>query len=106
MSETFQKIKIADARVAAVTNHVRYGVIEGGQHVTCVPHRAISESSTCQAYNVAVPSLEIIISREVLWESTVTLRIEGTNKPANEFLVNYGVTDALAPFLCINWLRP
>ena len=72
--------------------------MKGGQHVTSVPHRAISESSTCQVYNIAVPSLETIVSREVLWESTVTLRIEGTNKPANEFLVNYGVTDALAPF--------
>ena len=47
---------------------------------------------------MTVPSLETIISREVLWRSTVTLRITGTNKPATEFLVNYGVTDALAAF--------
>ena len=98
MSETCTKIVITDDRIAAVTDQVKYGVIKGGQNVTSVPHRAISESSTCQVYNIAVPSLKTSISREVLWESTVTLRIEGTNKPANEFLVNYGVTDALAPF--------
>ena len=34
----------------------------------------------------------------MLWRSTVTLRITGTNKPQAEFLVNYGVTDALAAF--------
>ena len=49
-------------------------------------------------YNVTVPSLETIISREVLWLSTVTLKIIVTSKAANEFAVNYGVTDALAPF--------
>ena len=43
MSETFQNIKIFDDRIAAVTEQVKYGVIEGGQHVTSVPHRAISE---------------------------------------------------------------
>ena len=45
-----------------------------------------------------MPSLETIISREVLWTSKVTLKITGTNKPNDKFLVNYGVTDALAPF--------
>ena len=45
-----------------------------------------------------MPSLETIISREVLWKSTVVLRIEGANKPADQFLVNYGVTDALSAF--------
>ena len=45
-----------------------------------------------------MPSLETIISREVLWKSTVTLKNSHPNKPNNEFAVNYGVTDALAPF--------
>ena len=53
---------------------------------------------TAHVFNVTVPSLETIISREILWKSTVTLHITGLNKPANEFLLNYGVTDALAPF--------
>ena len=49
-------------------------------------------------YNVTVPSLETIISREVLWQSTVTLKIATANKHATDFAVNYGVTDALARF--------
>ena len=98
MSETFQKIKITDDRIAAVADQVKHGVIEGRQHVTSVPHRAISESSTWQVYHIAVPSLGSILSREVLWERTVTLRIEGTNQPEHEFPVNHGITDALAPF--------
>ena len=34
----------------------------------------------------------------MLWKSTVTLNITGAGKGANEFLINYGITDALAPF--------
>ena len=48
-------------------------------------------------YSVAVPSLEKIISREVLWKSTVALRIS-TTALTGRFAVKYGVTNALAPF--------
>ena len=47
--------------------------------------KAVSSSPTAQVFNVTVPSLETIISREVLWRSTVTLRITGAGKPAGEF---------------------
>ena len=47
---------------------------------------------------MTVPSLDTISSREVLWRSTVTLKLTVTNKAASELAVNYGVTDALAPF--------
>ncbi|MFM7988624.1 MAG: phage major capsid domain-containing protein, partial [Candidatus Fonsibacter sp.] len=49
-------------------------------------------------YNVAVPTLETIISREVLWKSTVMLKITTENRPAGVYAMNYCVTDALAPF--------
>ena len=77
---------------------MKFQVLKGGQNITSQPYRAISQTTSAHFYNVAVPSLETVISREVLWKFTLTLKITGTNKPANEFLVNYGVTDALAPF--------
>ena len=98
MSETFAKTLVTSDTIAQISDQVKYAVFKGPQNYTAQPHRAISESATCQVYNIAVPSLETIISREVLWESTATLEITGTNKPANEFLICYGVTDALAPF--------
>ncbi|MFM7983251.1 MAG: phage major capsid domain-containing protein, partial [Candidatus Fonsibacter sp.] len=49
-------------------------------------------------YNVAAPTLETIISREVLWKSTVTLKITTEHRPEGTYAMNYGVTDALAPF--------
>jgi hypothetical protein len=98
MSETFQKVLITDDRIAGCTNAVKYAVMKG---VRTAPQRAIAlyrNRLLNRLFNVAVPSLETIISREVLWSSTITLRIEGNNKPANQYLINYGVTDALAPF--------
>ena len=66
----------------------------------------ISATNSSHVFNIAVPSLETIISREVLWESTLTLQIQAnidtgtgnSNKPPDMFLVNYGVTDALSAF--------
>lgn len=37
------------------------------------------------------------MDRRVLWKSTVILKIDGT-APAGQWLVNYGLTDSLAPF--------
>ena len=98
---TFVKIHVKDDRIACITPSVKYAVERGGQNVTSQPFKAISQTTSSHVYNVTVPSLETIISREVLWQSTVTLKITtkpGTTKPAGQYLVNYGVTDALAPF--------
>ena len=97
-SSTFEKILLKDDRIACLTPQVKYAVEKGGQNVTSQPFKAISQTNSSHVYNVTVPSLETIISREVLWQSTITLKITGTNKPTGQYLVNYGVTDALSPF--------
>ena len=98
MSETFEKILVKDDRLGCITPKVKYQVFKGGQNITCQTYNAISQSTTNHVYNVAVPSLETIISREVLWKSTVTLKISIPQALNGRFAVNYGVTDALAPF--------
>ena len=98
MSETFENILVTDDRLGCINPKVKFQVFKGGQNVTCQPYNAISETTTNHVYNVTVPSLETIISREVLWQSTVTIRIATENKSNNDFAINYGVTDALAPF--------
>jgi hypothetical protein len=98
MSETFEKVLIKDDRIGCITPAVKFGVFKGGQNVTAMPFKAISQTTSAHVFNVPVPSLETIISREVLWSAKVTLKISSTTKPADRFLVNYGVTDALAPF--------
>ena len=97
-SETFEKVLVKDDKIGCITPKVKFQVLKGGQNITAQPFKAISETISSHVYNVTVPSLETIISREVLWQSEVTIKITGFNKPNGQFLVNYGVTDALAPF--------
>ena len=98
MSDTFEKILVKDDRLGCITPKVKFQVFKGGQNITCQPYKAISQTTANHVYNVTVPSLETIISREVLWKSIVTLKISNPDKVNNEFAINYGVTDALAPF--------
>ncbi|MFM7984883.1 MAG: phage major capsid domain-containing protein, partial [Candidatus Fonsibacter sp.] len=58
----------------------------------------MSQSTPNHVYNVAVPSLDTIVSREALWKSTVTLNISTDSMYTSTFAINYGVADALAPF--------
>ena len=99
MSETFEKILVKDDRLGCITPKVKYHVFKGGQNITCSAFKAVSETPSNHVYNVQVPSLETIISREALCKNiTITLKIKHWNKNVSEFAINYGVTDALAPF--------
>ncbi|MFM7980059.1 MAG: phage major capsid domain-containing protein [Candidatus Fonsibacter sp.] len=51
-----------------MTPKVKYQVLKGDQNIACQTYKAISQSTSNHVYNVAVPSLETIISREVLWK--------------------------------------
>ena len=98
MSDTFEKILVKDDRIGAITDKIKYAVLKGGMNVTSQTFPAISNNTSSLVFNCPVPSLETIVSREVLWESEFTFRINTANKPADQYAINYGVTDALAPF--------
>ena len=111
MSTDFEKILVLDDRLNC-TDKIKYQVTKGGQNVVSQNYSAISQSSSGAVFNCVIPSLETIVSREVLWTSTVTLEIylntardriidptTVTHGIHDEmFLVNYGVDSALAPF--------
>ena len=87
MSDTFEKILVKDDRLGCITPKVKFQVFKGGQNITCQPYKAISQTTANHVYNVTVPSLETIISREVLWKSIVTLKISNPDKVNNEFAI-------------------
>ena len=59
---------------------------------------SVGGAPASRVYNATVPSLETIISREALWRSTVTLKIDVANEIDQELAVSYGITGALSPF--------
>ena len=89
---------VKDDRIGLCTDKIKYAVLKGGMNITSQSFPTISKNNSSLVFNCPVPSLETIVSREVLWESEFTFRINVENKPVDQFAVNYGVTDALASF--------
>ncbi len=84
MSETFEKVLIKDGRLGRTSSKVvKLQILTGGQNITCQPFKATSQTPASHVDNVAVPSLETIIGKEVLWRSTVTLKISHRHKVPN-----------------------
>lgn len=96
MSADFQKVLVIDDRLA-VKDSIKYAVMKGAQNMTVSEFNAISQSPSSIVFNVQVPSEQTLIDRRVMWESTITIRVQGV--PAlGEHLINWGSKDALAPF--------
>ena len=68
--------------------------------MTSAQFNAISQSASSVTFNIQVPSEQTLIDRRVMWRSTVLLKLTATGNVANagQLPINYGVTDALAPF--------
>jgi hypothetical protein len=73
--------------------------------MTSSQFNAISQSTSSHTYNIQVPSEQTLIDRRILWQSTVILKINVStaggapgNRPAGSLPIQYGLTDALAPF--------
>ena len=96
MSQDFKKILVKDNRLNC-SDSIGYAVHKGGQQMTPAQFKAITATTSSHTFNVQVPSEQTLIDRRVLWQSQVILAITGT-APISQFLVNYGLTDALAPF--------
>jgi hypothetical protein len=96
MSADIKKVLVLDDRLNC-TDQITYAVMQGAQSMNPAPFQAVSQTVSSHTYNIQVPSETTIIDRRVLWNSTVVLKIDGT-PPAGQYNVNYGITDALAPF--------
>ena len=59
---------------------VKVGVSQIKLNTTSQSFNAMSSSAYAHVFNIAVPSLETAISREVLWTCDSTLRIEAPSK--------------------------
>jgi len=89
---------IKDSRLM-VKDTINYGVVKGGETITHQRNNVVAASTTSLVFNVQVPSLQTVIDRRVMLGADITLKISGNaGSVAGTKLVNYGTTDALAPF--------
>jgi hypothetical protein len=96
MSADIKKVLVLDDRLNC-SDQITYAVNQGAQSMNPAPFQAVSQTVSSHTYNIQTPSEQTVIDRRVMWNSTVVLSVVGT--PAiGQFNVNYGITDALAPF--------
>jgi len=96
MSRDFTTSLVKDERLMT-TDIISYAVQKGAQQISSASFEATSQSPSSIVFNIVVPSLETIVDRNVMFTSTVTLRISATTQ-ANQQVVNYGERDSLASY--------
>lgn len=79
------------------TDKLGYAVEISGANVNQQIYEANSQSATSVSFSIQCPSLETVMDRRVLVRTSVVLQVTGT-APAGQFLIDYGLRDALAPF--------
>jgi hypothetical protein len=91
---------IKDSIIGDITDRLDFAVTSGGANNTYQPFQAVSSSASSLVYNLQIPSESIVISREVLQQSTVsfTLTIPVNTVPNGATCFNYGKTDAFNAF--------
>ena len=76
MSDAVVKKKVMDD-VIATESKVEYNVLIGAQSVTSQEFKAISATPCAMVFNVVVPSLETILDRRMMLQTTLTFKIKG-----------------------------
>lgn len=97
-SNDFTKILVKDDTIGCLSSSISYAVFKGGQNVTQVSFNSVSASTSQVVWNIQVPSLETIISRDVKIKSNIRLKISdlGVTRGDGNFLVYPSMTDALS----------
>jgi hypothetical protein len=97
--DSFKAVLIKDARIADITSQEVYGVISGGSQSTQQQIAATSASSSSIVFQVQVPSENIVIDRNVLFQTNLSIDIAINNPvPAGQLALDYGQTDAFQVF--------
>ena len=97
----FKTCLIKDSKIGDITDKLEFAVVSGAANNTYQQFSAVTSSASSIVYNVQIPSESIVISREVLQQSTVTWQLHipvGQTTADGELVFNYGFTDAVQSF--------
>jgi hypothetical protein len=96
MSSQIKPVLVKDD-LLLVDSSINFAVQKGGANVSFqrFPSNAVSSSS--HSYTIQTPSTSVIMDREVMWHTIMTVNLSGV-PDVGQFLVNYGDSCAFAPF--------
>jgi hypothetical protein len=76
---------------------IDFAVQKGGQNVSFQRFTSNAVSSTSHSYTIQSPSTSVILDRELMWHTEMSITIKGVPN-TGDYLVDYGKLDAFAPF--------
>lgn len=97
MSSDFRTVLIRDSRLG-ITDELAYAVQSGGSNVTYQAYQAITATPSNIVFNAQIPSQSIVISREILIQTTIACNLRIDNVPNGDQAFSYGVTDSFQSF--------
>lgn len=97
MSSDFRTVLIRDSRLG-ITDELSYAVQSGGSNVTYQQYQAITATASNMVFNCQIPSESIVISREILLQSELSLSFVISGVTAGQSAFDYGSTEAFQAF--------
>ena len=98
-STDFNKTLVVDSRIANLTSSINYGVYKGASTILTQKYKAVSSSVNAHVFNIAVPSQETCVDRNIMWEAEMVIKITlGAAAGAAHTIFNYGKDTALSQF--------
>lgn len=92
MSQQINPVPVRDV-VLDLDDKINFAVLRSGQNISVQRYPASSATSSQHTYNVQIPSLSTVVSRNVVWGATFTINVTG-NVAAGIKLVNFDPVNA------------
>lgn len=91
---SFKTILVKDSVLGSITDDIDYAVKSGAAQTTYQAFPTTSASNSALIFNIQVPSENVVIDRNVLINTGLTLSLDLTGVPVGETAWAYGSTDA------------
>jgi hypothetical protein len=88
-SADFKTVNVTDPRLH-FDDQINYAVRGGASAISSVTFPAQAKSLTSHSFQINIPSLNTVVSKRVLWKSTVVYKVTGTVTNLGDYLVEYG----------------
>ena len=80
MSQLIRPLSVKDT-VLDISDSIDFAVFKSGQNITSQKYQANSQSNTQHTYAIQIPSVNTVLSRNIIWGADITFTISGTVQP-------------------------
>ena len=94
----FKTVLVRDSVIGDITSDLDFAVKSGASQTTFQRFPATSASNSSLIYSIQVPSENVVIGRDILITSGISMTLNAASVPVGALALNYGATDAFQAF--------